>query len=138
MLIEAVVPRSGRSVGCLDPMAVLLRLEEEFGADLESDRTDATVACYEQKVRSAAALVMPSDALPVQSAATVMRETGPRYEFRLRVGSAGTVTGSVDRYSVRVIFAAEDAFPEPTRSRFVAFLKTLRLGQVRVGITPDA
>ncbi len=134
MLIEALVPWPSSGVGCFDPMAVLIRMQEVFGPDLEYDPADQSAIRYVKAIQTAAKLGKPADWLPVLSAARVVQAEGPRHEFRLRVGAETFVTGGVDRYSVRVMCGGEAEFPEPSRGRFVAFLRSLRLGQVRVGV----
>ena len=138
MLIEASVPWPGAGVGCFDPAEVLHRMREVFGPDLEYELTDRSAIRHEQALQTAAELGMPADSPPILSADRVMRESGPRYEFRLRVGPATFVTGQVDRHSIRVMCGGEAEFPEPARGRFVAWLRSLRLGQVRVGVWPSA
>jgi hypothetical protein len=138
MLIEAKVPRTGKGVGCFDPLAVLLRMADVFGQDLEYDLVDTSVERYEQAIQTAALLGKQADFPPVISAARVMQEQGPRYQFRLRIGPEAIVNGMVDRYSVQVLCATEDDFPEPMRERFIEFLESLLLGQIRTNVVVDA
>jgi hypothetical protein len=139
MVVGADVSESGSGVGCFDPEQVLLRLREAFGPDVEYDLTDLLAGVQERVLRTATELGMPADSLPVRSAARAERTDGPRYQFRLRVGPGAFVTGRVDRYSVQVACEAAAEFPEPARGRFVAFLRSLRLGRVvRYGCGPDA
>lgn len=130
MVVGADVSESGPGVGCFDPEQVLHRLREVFGLDVEYDLTDLLAGVHERTLRSAAELGMAPDCLPVLSAGRVERSVRPRYRFRLRVGPGAFVTGRVDRFSVQVECGGEAEFPEPARGRFVAFLKSLRLGRV--------
>ena len=101
--------------------------------------TDLLAGVHHRVSRTAAKLGMPADSRPVLSAARVERVVGPRYQFRLRVGPVAFVAGQVDRESVQVGYESEAEFPEPARGRFVAFLRSLRLGRVtRYGCDPNA
>ncbi len=132
MIVAASVPWPGLGVGCFDPAMVLHRLEEVFGDALEFDRNDLFEGHYERVVQAATELGIPLDRPAVRSAARKVRELGPRYRFRLRVAPALFVSGTVDRYSIAVRCDSEAEFPEPARGRFIPFLRSLRLGEVRV------
>jgi hypothetical protein len=119
-------------VGCFCTVALLHELREMFGPDLECDHVNLLEGHAESFARQAVAAGLPPDCLPVRSAARVEEEFGPRYAFRLRVGPAAFVAGTLDRYSIQVACEREADFPEPARGRFVAFLKSLRLGGVRL------
>ncbi len=116
MIIEASVPWcKGPEVGCFDPAIVLHRLGEAFGDELEFDFKDLYDGHYERVVQSANKLGIDLDRPAVLSAARKVRDLSPRYRFRLRVGIDAYVSGTVDRYSVTVLFAEEAEFPEPAR-----------------------
>src|SRR5688572_7031869 len=112
MVIGADVLESGSGVGCFDPEQVLVRLRGAFGPDVEYDLTDLLAGVRERVRRTAAELGMPPDCPPVLSADRVERAVRPRYQFRLRVGPAASVTGWVDRYSIQVACEGEADFPE--------------------------
>lgn len=137
VVIGADVSESDSGVGCFDPEQVLRRLQETFATDVEYDLTDILAGVHERVLRTTAELGMASDNSPVRSAARVERVVRPRYQFRLRVGPGVFIIGHVDRYSVQVACGGEAEFPEPARTRFVAFLRSLRLGRVlRHGFEP--
>jgi hypothetical protein len=121
-----------KAVGCFDPDATLLALRVAFGADLECDGIDQLAGHAERVARDAGALGIRPDSPVVLVAARDERESRPRYAFRLRVGPGSFVAGRLDRWSVKVVCGTEAEFPEPARSRFVEFLQSLRLGEVRV------
>jgi hypothetical protein len=111
---------------------VLHGLGEVFGDALEFDTHDLFDGHYERVVQAATELGIGLDRPVVRCAARLVRELSPRYRFRLRVSEGAFVCGKVDRYAIWVQCESEADFPEPARSRFVEFLRSLRLGEVRV------
>ncbi len=131
---KAAAVSEGGVVGCLCPDTVLLALRESFGADLECDGVDRLAGSAELAARNAVSLGIRPDSPVVQCASRRERSDGPRYVFRLRVGPGAVVAGRVDRGSVYVVCESEAEFPNPARGRFLAFLRSLRLGAVRVEV----
>ncbi|QJW93757.1 hypothetical protein FTUN_1268 [Frigoriglobus tundricola] len=119
-------------MGCFCPVALLHELREAFGPALECDGTDRLAGHGERTARTAAGLGIRPDSPVVLCAARNEVQFGPRYEFRLRVGPSAFVSGTLDRYSIRVACEREADFPEPVRGQFLAFLASLQLGGVRV------
>jgi hypothetical protein len=75
----------------------------------------------------------PSGSITVVLSATRNeREQGPRFAFRLNVAPGVSVKGRLDRWEVYIVCDNEADFPEPERGEFVEFLRSLRLGEVRV------
>ncbi|HEY8505757.1 MAG TPA: hypothetical protein VIL46_14325 [Gemmataceae bacterium] len=109
-------------------------IREEFGADLECDGIDQLEGHAERAARSAAKSGIRPDSPAVLCAARNEREHGPRFTFRLRVGPGASVAGRIDRWAVYVACGTDAEFPEPVRGRFVEFLRSLRLGEVRVEV----
>jgi hypothetical protein len=129
---KAAAVSEGGVVGCLCPDTVVQALRESFGDELECDGVDRLADSAARAARNAVTLGIRPDSPVVQCAARNERSDGPRYAFRLRVGPGATVAGRVDRGSVYVVCDSEAEFPEPARGRFVAFLRSLRLGEMRV------
>jgi hypothetical protein len=141
MVFWGVLVRSERPlVGCFCAVALVHELQEAFGADFECDGTDLLAGHRERTARTAAGLGIQPDSPVVLVAARNEVQFGPRHAFRLRVGPEAFVSGTLDRYSVRVECEQEADFPEPARGRFLAFLSSLQLGGVRAwtGCSPDA
>lgn len=141
MVFWGVLVQSERPlVGCFCPVALVHELREAFGDDFECDGADLLAGHDERTARKAAGLGIQSDSPVVLCAARNEVQFGPRHTFRLRVGPGAFVSGTLDRYSVRVECEREADFPEPARGRFLAFLSSLQLGGVRgwTGGGPDA
>jgi hypothetical protein len=117
-------PASG--VGCFDPAMILHFMSEAFGPDLEFDAADLLNGHYERTLASAEQLGISPDSPVVLCAARLVRESSPRYKFRLRVGPDSIVTGQVDRYTLLI----KEEVPEPARTRFTQFVESLRLGEI--------
>jgi hypothetical protein len=134
---NAFVPFPSRNVGCFDPAMILHRMEDFFGSDVEFDRADLLSGHFERTFQTATELGLRPNSPVLASAAKLVREVSPRYEFRLRVGEATHIAEQVDRYQIGVRCEAEADFPLPMRSRFMDFLATLQLGQVIVEVPVD-
>jgi hypothetical protein len=119
-------------VGCFCTVALLHELREAFGPDLECDGVDLLAGHANRAAATAAELGIRPDSPAVLTAVRNQVQFGPRHAFRLKVGPGAFVSGTLDRYSVRVVCERESDFPEPARGKFVAFLRSLRLGGVRV------
>jgi hypothetical protein len=141
MAFWGVLVRSERPlVGCFCIVALLHELRKAFGADFECDEADLLAGHGERTARTAAGLGIRPGSPVVLCAARNEVQFGPRYAFRLRVWPGAFVSGTLDRYSVRVECERESDFPEPARGRFLAFLSSLQLGGVQgwAGCSPDA
>ena len=119
-------------VGCFCTVALVHELREAFGTDFECDGADLLADHGERTARTAAGLGIRPDSPVVLCAARNEAQFGPRHAFRLRVRPGAFVSGTLDRYSVRVECEREADFPEPARGRFLAFLASLQLGSVRL------
>ncbi len=128
----AVVQAERPAVGCFCPVAVLHHLREAFGPDLECDGVDMMAGHAKRTALTAAELGIRPNSPVVLCAVRNEVQFGPRYEFRLCVGPGAFVSGRLDRYSVYVVCEDAADFPEPSRGRFVEFLRSLRLGEVAV------
>lgn len=122
-------------VGCFCTVALVHELREAFGLDFECDGADLLAGHGERTARKVVGLGIRSDSPVVLSAARNEVQFGPRHAFRLRVGPGSFVSGTLDRYSVRVECEREADFPEPARGRFLVFLSSLQLGGVRAWTT---
>ena len=141
MVFWGVLVHSERSlVGCFCTIALVHELREAFGDDFEFDGADLLAGHGERTARKAAGLGIRPDSPVILCAARNEVQFGPRHAFRLRVGPGTFVSGTLDRYSVRIECEREADFPEPARGRFLAFLLSLQLGGVRDWSTgsPDA
>jgi hypothetical protein len=141
MVFWGVLVRSERPlVGCFCTVALVQELREAFGSDFECDEADLLAGHGERTACTAAELGIRPDSPVVLCAARNEVQFGPRHAFRLRVGPGVFVSGTLDRYSVRVECEREADFPDPVRGRFLAFLSSLQLGGVRawIGCSPDA
>jgi hypothetical protein len=141
MVFWGVMVRSERPlVGCFCTVALVHELREAFGPDFECDGADLLAGHGERTARTAAGLGIRPDSPVVLCAARNEGQFGPRHAFRLRVGPGAFVSGTLDRYSVRVECEREADFPEPARGRFLAFLSSLQLGGLRAwtGCSPAA
>jgi hypothetical protein len=107
-------------------------MHETYGTDLDFDANDLFDGHFERIVQSATEVGVSMDSPVVRSAARLVREVSPRYRFRLRVSGDTFVTGQVDRYAILIPSNGKTEFPEPARSRFVEFLRSLSLGSVNV------
>ena len=132
MFIGASIPWPGPGVGCFDPAMVLHRMQDAFGSDLEYEPVDLLDGHYERTIQSAAEIGIGPDSPVVLSAARLVREVSPRYAFRLRIGPSAVVAGQVDRYSIHINFVSEAESLELARRRFVEFLRSLQLGEIKV------
>jgi hypothetical protein len=137
MVIIASVPWRLPNVFCFDPAMVLFRMEEAFGGHLEYDGNDLFDGHYERIADTATQLGIPLTSSVVQSAARLVRQVSPRYHFRLRVGEGLWVNGKVDRASISVLVEEHETFPEPMRSCFIDFLRSLRPGEVEVDVSDE-
>lgn len=111
---------------------VLHRLEDVFADALAFDCNDLFEGHYERVAQMASEFGIPLDRPAVRSAATKVRDLGPRYRFRLRVAPGAFVSGTVDRDSIDIQCDSEAEFPEPARGQFIQFLQSLTLGEVRI------
>jgi hypothetical protein len=137
MVIIAAVPWRLPNVFCFDPAMVLFRMEEVFGADLEFDSKDLFDGHYQRMAATATELGIPLTSAVMRSAARLVRQVSPRYHFRLRVGEGLWVQGKVDRASISVLVEENETFPEPMRSRFIEFLRSLHPGEVDVAVSEE-
>jgi hypothetical protein len=133
-MIGAFIPRNGQTVGCFDPMRVLLRLEQHFGDEVTCDWNNAFEGQVQKYTSYSEELGMPKDNVVVHSEMRKTHAFGPRYHFRLQVGPDQWVDGKVDGQSIYLFYDDAAEIPEPMRSRFVAFLQTLQLGECTVEI----
>jgi hypothetical protein len=132
MVFWGVLVRSERPlVGCFCTISLVHELREAFGPDFECDSADLLAGHGERTARTAAGLGIRPDSPVVLCAARNEVQFGPRHAFRLRVGPEAFVSGTLDRFSVRVECEREADFPEPARGRFLEFLSSLHLGGVR-------
>ena len=133
MVFWGVSVRSERPlVGCFCTVALVHELREAFGAT--SSATGRISWPATASGPSARPPGWASGRTARWSCGAVRNEVqfGPRHAFRLRVGPGAFVSGTLDRYSVRVECEREADFPEPVRGRFLAFLSSLQLGGVRM------
>ena len=101
-----------------DPNKVVFRLRQLF-PDLEVDPQDYAWRDFDLFTRHG--LVDESGALGV--AARDARRRGPVWLFRLPPGDRA-IRGKAERHFVS--FSSESPFPEPLRSRLIAFVEGLR------------
>jgi hypothetical protein len=105
------------NICCFDPTIVVLRLREAF-PDLEVAPEDLAWRDYDafkkHGATEGAIRVAENDA----------RRRGPTWSFRLPVPGRPPIRGRAERYDVTIF--SEEPFPEPLRSRFLAFLEELR------------
>ncbi len=102
-----------------DPTKVVARLRREFPGT-EVDSQDYAWRVFDQFVQRG--LVDESGTLGV--AARDARRRGPIWLFRVRSDDGACVRGGAERH--RVWFYNDDPFPEPLRSKLLAFVDGLR------------
>lgn len=121
--ISATIPGHGcerDNILCFDPNIVMGRLGEAF-PDVEIDPRDYSWKDYEAFVSRG---LTENDGAVRVALADAMRR-GPIFRYRLPVGDGLYLQGHAERYVVGVW--SEEPIPEPTRSKFLEFLRSLRV-----------
>jgi hypothetical protein len=104
-------------VGCFDPTTVIVRLMESFPevtVGLEDLGWRDFDGFKQRGAVEGAIRIAENDA----------RRRGPIWAFRMRTDTKQVITGHAERYYVSL--SSEEPIPEPLKSRFVAFLESLR------------
>lgn len=134
MIIRAEAQWNQGDVGCFHSYLVAHRLIEAF--------PEATV-CLEDSFlgRRDDLFAIAREVLdkhghypdvPVQTGLRNITNFSPRYSFKITTAPDTSVSGSIDRYCVQVVFDSNEQFPEEFQRRFIRFLESLSFGQPRI------
>jgi hypothetical protein len=122
-------------MGSFDPLRLLASLQEWYGDDFQCDMKDAFEGHVEKYIAVADQLGQPRDNVVVLAERRKAQVFSPRFRFRLRINQDHWIGGKVDRRSLYLNIERDEDLPEEARSRFVGFLRSIRLGEFTIEVT---
>jgi hypothetical protein len=123
--IGARIDHLSDGVGCFDPVRVIGRMRAAFPQLIEQARDYLWETC--DRIRQSTG---EGSQGALRGAVRDMQERGPKILFEIPLADGHVVTGTAERYWVRV--TSNDDFPQDFRRAFTQFLSSLELQSIQV------